>query len=175
MSALIKKVNHFLLVAVLTFSGAKTYAAASAASDNAGDPAYAGGTYAGLNGGAGFGAWNVQLDPNGRANILGGPVFNLTSPTMGSVAYVNAIRPFTGGALGSNETFVTSVLLGGGASGARLGWELQDASGNVLFNFYQIGNDPCRRQRLHRGCRRARTPTWASNMPMKSRKTSASR
>ncbi|HEV7923770.1 MAG TPA: hypothetical protein VGR14_00330, partial [Verrucomicrobiae bacterium] len=140
--------------------------------DSTGDPAYAaaeatGTNFNGLNGGSGFGPWLILPNPV-ESNFDNGGQFpgnglsvedNInTFPGIyfwaiyssewsgnggsGGPYGVTATRPFTVGGLGVHQTFTTEVEFRNGATGADLGFELQDSSGHPLFNFYQVGNSP---------------------------------
>jgi hypothetical protein len=67
-----------IVVAGCTFFLGTTARAALLASDTASDPAYAGGNYAGLNGGTGFGAWSVS---GSGGTFIGDSSNNGTSPS----------------------------------------------------------------------------------------------
>lgn len=96
--------------------------AASNASDNASDPAYSGGTYNGLNGGSGFGAWAEGDFPGAGGGFEGSYVgasgdgatsfgmFASANGDSGSTAdsAVTMTRPFTG-ALTAGQTFSISL------------------------------------------------------------------
>jgi hypothetical protein len=140
--------------------------------DSTGDPAYAaaeasGTNFNGLNGGSGFGPWVILPNPvdtnfdnggqfpgNGLSvedniNTFPGIYFwaiysSLWSGNGGSGGPygVTATRPFAVGGLGVDQIFTTEVEFRNGATGADLGFELQDSTGRSLFNFYQVGNSP---------------------------------
>jgi hypothetical protein len=135
-----------LLMAAVLATGS-TLSAATRASDNTTDPAYSpilgGGHFNTLNGGNGFGPWAVQL----AAADSAGDTIQFYSPNylfaiIGSLTgSCTATRPFTGGALNVNQTFSTDLMFRHGEMGSRQGFQLQDASGTVMFDFYQQGND----------------------------------
>ena len=140
--------------------------------DSTGDPAYAaaestGTNFNGLNGGSGFGPWIIlpnQVDTNfnnggqfpgnglsveDNINTFPGIYFWAIYSSewsgnggSGGPYGVTATRPFTGGGLSVDQTFTTEVEFRNGATGADLGFELQDSNGHPLFNFYQVGNSP---------------------------------
>ncbi len=131
------------------------------------NPPYTGyNNFNGLNGGTGFGAWNV-LESTSNANEYGSFMWNnvdLTtpgagqgfdiycngtqnSPTPGSVTdATTAIRPFTG-ALAANQDFSFVEQLNNGSNPSNggpsnLGFSLEDSSGNALFDFHVQGGGP---------------------------------
>jgi hypothetical protein len=140
--------------------------------DSTGDPTYAaaestGTNFNGLNGGSGFGPWVILPNPidtnfnNGGAFPANGLSVEDNINTFPGIYFwaiyssewsgnggsggpygVTATRPFTGGGLGVDQIFTTEVEFRNGATGADLGFELQDSNGHPLFNFYQIGNSP---------------------------------
>ncbi len=131
------------------------------------NPPYSGyNNFNGLNGGTGFGAWNV-LESTSNANEYGSFMWNnvdlttpgaaqgfdifcngtQTTPTAGlATDATTAIRPFTGAlASGQDFSFVDQLNNGSNASNGgpcNLGFSLEDASGNVLFDFHTQGGAP---------------------------------
>ena len=122
--------------------------AASQASDNASDPTYANigphnapNGFNGLNGGTGFGPWSVT--PNPQIVDTQGDFINQTNGVNYFDIYANsgttaAARAFTG-TLSPGQSFSTDDYLNSGATGALLGMQLTDSSGNVLFDFHAVG------------------------------------
>ncbi len=131
------------------------------------NPPYTGyNNFNGLNGGTGFGAWNV-LESTSNANEYGSFMWNNTdlttpgaaqgfdiycngtqnTPTAGSATdATTAIRPFTG-ALAANQDFSFVDQLNNGSNPSNggpsnLGFSLEDSSGNALFDFHVQGGGP---------------------------------
>ena len=132
--------------------------------DSTADPAYAAALTAGtnftaLNGGSGFLPWVVlpnPVNPNyndggqfsgtsleDNINTISGtqylPFWAVYSDEANSADGVTATRPFAS-ALSLNQIFTTEVEFRNGDNNSKLGFDLQDAHGNTLFNFYQVGN-----------------------------------
>jgi hypothetical protein len=94
----------------------QTASAATNASDNGSNAAYSDSWVTGDNGGTGFGAWT--LNSNGGTAGFAGSYVGVTSQGSNSfglysgndaAAFSNALRPFTGGALNSGQTFSVSL------------------------------------------------------------------
>ncbi|HTL71934.1 MAG TPA: Ig-like domain-containing protein [bacterium] len=143
--------------AILIMLGAILFAQANLASaqttnafDQASDPAYTGlgepnglGT-GGQNGGFGFGAWTFTVTGNGGSFIQNygpsGNSFDLwnTSANSGTVA----VRPFTT-PLAPGQSFLVALRLNSLDNGNNTNrFALEDASGNVLFSYWHVGNEP---------------------------------
>ena len=118
--------------------------AALIASDSA--ATYTPGGFNGLNGGTGFGAWNVV----GTGTYSGG--YLTAADPAGSSAFqiyvasdgvVDAYRSLTGGALASGQSIlVTGLVLNDSPLGGEAGFALTDLSNNKLIKVYAKGNDP---------------------------------
>jgi hypothetical protein len=156
--------STLICVATATVStiGISTAHAASLASDSASSSAYSSGFTTGTNGGTGFGPWNIAVTGTGGSYISGSTndntgvvtapcfdVWNDTNDGNGGGEFgtdiTTATRSFTG-ALSPDQVFKFSDVLhfanqtqGGGSA---LGWDLQDSSGNVLFDFHTAGGAP---------------------------------
>ena len=141
--------------------------AVSPASDNASDPAYASGWTSGSSGGTGWGgAW--QMDPpfNGPPNwgfYIGsstnndggdpgndGDIDSSGSKAWGiyahAYAFPSAVRPFIGPMV-PGQRFTIDMDNGNIDAYQSVGFSLQDASGNNVFEFYASGEDT--QYRLH--------------------------
>lgn len=153
-----------LSAAVLGGVGGIAHASLVASDQVSNNPPYTGyNNFNGLNGGTGFGAWNV-LESTSNANEYGSFMWNnvdLTTPgaaqgfdiycngtqntpTAGSVTdATTAKRPFTG-ALAANQDFSFVEQLNNGSNPtnggpSNLGFSLEDSSGNALFDFHVQG------------------------------------
>jgi hypothetical protein len=126
--------------------------AASNASDNAANAAYSGGWANGSNGGSGFGAWALSAGTNSGFFIgdsttnAGGTSggINTSGKAFGEFANTgdtaSAVRPFTG-SLNVGQTFSLQMDQGFQDNGSTVGFGLQNASGQNLFELYYIGGD----------------------------------
>ncbi len=100
---------------------------------------YSGGFSTGMNGGYGFGAWT--LNTPGGGNYVGGGLFGLWNNAYGAGTGSYANRPF-GSVLSPGQTFSISVQTGTlNGSAEQAGFNLEDASGNVLFSYWQQGGN----------------------------------
>jgi hypothetical protein len=159
-----KKVLIGVTATVLSGTGGMVYASAVASDMVSNNPPYTGyNSFSGLNGGTGFGAWNVT-ESSTNANEFGDFMWNnvdLTTagagqgfdiycngtqnmPTAGALTdATTAIRPFTG-ALAANQTFSFVDQLNNGSTPtnggpSNLGFSLEDSSGTALFDFHVQG------------------------------------
>lgn len=140
---MIKKLTLGIVSLGLTTLGAF---AANNASDNSSDPAYAGGTYNGLNGGTGFGAWAEGDFPGAGGGFEGSyvgtsgegsPSFGMFASATGDSmstadSTVTMTRPFTGGALTSGQTFSITLGVNSVAKGS-FGLNFIDGSSATVF------------------------------------------
>lgn len=97
------------------------------------------GSFSGLNGGFGFGAWNISTP--GGGSYVGGGYFGLWNNATLPGNYSQATRTFDS-ALTVGDSFTTSYLnqtLNG--SSEWEGFRLLDSSGNVLFGYWQQGGN----------------------------------
>jgi hypothetical protein len=159
-----KKLLMGVTATVLGGTGGMAHASAVASDMVSNNPPYSGyNAFSGLNGGSGFGAWNVTASST-NTNEFGDFMWNsvdLTTagaaqgfdiycngtqnaPTAGAVTdTITAIRPFTG-ALAANQTFSFVDQLNNGSNPtnggpSNLGFSLEDSSGNALFDFHAQG------------------------------------
>jgi hypothetical protein len=155
------KIMTGIAAAALIWASAPAARASSPASDNACSSAYSGGgNYNGLNGGAGFGPWQVIPSGNGGNSGAfignsgangggGGPGINCSPGTKAWGLYANngaqatALRPFTSGNLlvGQSVTLEMDNGFINGPYSANNVVELQlmNASGQMRFGFHFRG------------------------------------
>jgi hypothetical protein len=134
-----RPLGRLLLAAVATAAIVSNSFAATIASDNASNAAYSDGWVTGDNGGTGFGAWTLT-NSNGGSYVggtgQGDPSFGLWSN--GTGAFSTALRPFTGGALNSGQTF--NVNIGHTVTiNGEIGVQFQNSSGASLFTLKFVG------------------------------------
>lgn len=90
------------------------------------------------NQGFGFGPW-VLSTPGGGSYINGNPsLFAIWNGAASGVS--TAVRPFNS-PLPVGGSFLVQLQMNGMESGSTNGFELQDASGNVLFSYWHEGGD----------------------------------
>lgn len=100
---------------------------------------YGGDFDTGMNGGYGFGAWT--LNTPGGGHYVGGGVFGLWNNAYGAGTGSFANRPF-GSSLSVGQTFSISLEIGNlNSSLEEAGFNLEDASGDVLFSYWQQGGN----------------------------------
>jgi hypothetical protein len=147
-----KKLLLLPLAAALAVLSCNTSFAAALASDNAADSAYSGGWTSGLNGGTGFGGWNLvtSVTPGGAAGFFKadstttvGANINTSGTSFGmygeapSWTEADAYRSFTGN-LTAGQTF--SIDLAVNYRNGAKGIDIRDASNAKILNF-NIGGD----------------------------------
>lgn len=126
--------------ACLILSPGNASAQTTIALDTASDPAYSGGDFdTGYNGGYGFSPWT--LNTPGGGHYVGGGLFGLWNNAYGTGTGSYANRSFAS-PLSTGETFSISLQNGSlNGSYEQEGINLEDASGNVLFSFWQQGGN----------------------------------
>ncbi len=140
--------NFFLASAIAGAATLAAHAQITVASDNAGNYSAWPQT---ANNGTGFGNWSFNnTTPNGgySGQFLGassginsgnGNAFGFYANS-GTYAAAHAIAPFSAGSLSANQTFSIQYQNGNiGDTGGQDGFNLQNSSGNNLFQFYFIG------------------------------------
>jgi hypothetical protein len=139
------------LMAALLFASSNGSAQTTNAYDTAADPAYSGdgpgnglGNAGNPNGGFGFGPWTFTILNTGGAFINGsgpsGASFDLWNTSANSSTI--AVRPF-GSPLVAGQSFSVQIRLNSlDSSGTTNALILQDASGNTLFSYWHVGNEP---------------------------------
>lgn len=136
--------NSFVVCIAALLCLVGTAQAASIATDQASNSTYSGGTYNGLNGGTGFGAWTVTADSTGSSAIStstgnGQKVFQIgETGTTVNTNITTALRPFTG-TLTAGQAFSFDSTLNSSGTGALLGFSLENSSGTVLFDAHATG------------------------------------
>ena len=125
---------------------------ASLASDTAAASAYDAGWTNGVNGGTGFGAWQISAGGSGgtftgssEGNAGGasghidtsGRSWGLWSAT----GVTEAVRSLSGGNLTTSEIFAVALDNGYIATGRSIGFALQNSTGATLWEFYFNGGD----------------------------------
>ena len=145
--------RKLFVVAVFVVCVAVTHASLLA-SDNASDVAYNNGWTNGADGGTGFGAWTLNAAAN-AGYFVGSSVNNGTFPSGGidtsggkswgfyanSGSSAHGYRQFEGGALSVGQYFMIDYDNGWLGGGSSVGWGLQNASGENLFEWYFAGGD----------------------------------
>ena len=137
----------------LAFSAVSTRAA-TLATDNAANTAYANGWLTGTNGGTGFGAWTIVADPAGGGEFIGnsgnngagnpngnGGNINTTGASFGMYSATgtsSATRSFTG-ALTVGQTFNLQMDNGYENNGGVVGFNLLGSDGATRFQFNFTG------------------------------------
>ena len=114
--------------------------AADNAYDNAADPAYSHGWFAGSNGGHGFGPWNFDKDPS-QYTIASSPGIDVSNKSWAITAEygTTAIRPLTGGALAVGQSVqVAWGLPGTNADNTMV--MLLDSTDNPIINVMFSGD-----------------------------------
>lgn len=134
------KIASILITIALNSILTRPLAAATVAYDSAADATYQEGWHDGNNGGYGWGsAWNLNSNSTGEPFSTDA---NLTLSTMGSGTYATATRSFNG-PLVVGQTFKIDWFSHQMTSGARGGIRLENAAGDILFEFrYFGGNGP---------------------------------
>jgi hypothetical protein len=152
-----------LFLALAAMLPAASHGAATIAADNASDAAYNDGWTTGDNGGSLFGAWTISTSSgnSGQNGVFIGTSANNGTPVSGNIdvssesfgMYANssqtvaAVRSFTVGGpnasavLGLDQFFSLKMDNGNIATGASVGFGLQNSGGTNRLEFYFQGGD----------------------------------
>jgi|GEM_PF-4328189 hypothetical protein len=152
------RVSRLLAVSAMAVMGVaglgQTANASNVASDNAGNTPYfatsgpqnPNGWTTGMNGGTGFGAWELSASSTGGYFINSATNDNITpffdiydTSRAPNGNTTSATRPFTGGALVVGQSVSFDFVLNGAGAGSFVGFSLNDSSQNPLFQFEQAG------------------------------------
>jgi hypothetical protein len=156
----------FLIILAGATSVVSSAHAAAPASDNASDPAYTGGNFDGVNGGFGFGAWQLnQAVSTSSSGWFVGSSTNNAGGSSGGIdstgakswgGYGNngasalAVRPFTGD-LDVGQTFAIDIDSGWIGTGAAVGLSLRNSAGQNLVKVFYRGGDATDSYKLNDG------------------------
>lgn len=141
--------------------------AASLAADSAADAAYGGGWTNGINGGFGFGAWQLTVGGQGghftassAGNAGGGSGDIDTSGRSWGMWATNgvteAVRSLAGGGLGTDQVLRVAFDNGWINSGRSVGFAVQNSAGGNLWEFYFTGGESY--YRMHQAYGQSVTP-----------------
>ena len=139
------------LMAALLFASSNGSAQTTNAYDTAADPAYSGdgpgnglGSAGSPNGGFGFGPWTFTILNTGGAFINGsgpsGASFDLWNVSSNSSTI--AVRPFSSALVAGQSFSVQTRLNNLDRPDTTNALILQDTSGNTLFTYWHVGNEP---------------------------------